>query len=189
MFLRPFGPTLSASLKNARIRKDGVAVWQERTIAVPRSRRNAPQCSTTISMTSASSRSRKARAGARSTRCLVSYRTKQRVPFALCDSSARFFAAHLDHGIARRPQYRRHHDRRSGGHGLHGPQAAGSFDDLVGGVVDTLKSTGKPNNTVIIYTSDNGFSYGDDRMLGKTSPYESSINVPLVVKGPWYPSQ
>ena len=29
MSLRPFGVTLSASLANARIRKDGVAVWEE----------------------------------------------------------------------------------------------------------------------------------------------------------------
>ena len=29
MPLRPFGATLSASLANARIRRDGVAVWEE----------------------------------------------------------------------------------------------------------------------------------------------------------------
>lgn len=33
--LRPFGPTLSASLKNARIRKDGVAVWEEEDYCRP----------------------------------------------------------------------------------------------------------------------------------------------------------
>lgn len=35
MSLRPFGPTLSASLKNARIRKDGVAVWEEEDYCRP----------------------------------------------------------------------------------------------------------------------------------------------------------
>lgn len=35
MSLRPFGPTLSASLKNARIRRDGVAVWEEEDYCRP----------------------------------------------------------------------------------------------------------------------------------------------------------
>ena len=35
MSMRPFGATLSASLKNARIRKDGVAVWEEEDYCAP----------------------------------------------------------------------------------------------------------------------------------------------------------
>jgi hypothetical protein len=35
MSLRPFGPTISASLKNARIRRDGVAVWEEEDYCRP----------------------------------------------------------------------------------------------------------------------------------------------------------
>jgi hypothetical protein len=35
MSLRPFGATLSASLKNARIRRDGVAVWEEEDYCAP----------------------------------------------------------------------------------------------------------------------------------------------------------
>lgn len=35
MSLRPFGPTLSASLANARIRRDGVAVWEEEDYCRP----------------------------------------------------------------------------------------------------------------------------------------------------------
>jgi hypothetical protein len=33
--VRPFGATLSASLKAARIRKDGVAVWEEEDYCAP----------------------------------------------------------------------------------------------------------------------------------------------------------
>ena len=33
--LRPFGATLSASLANARIRRDGVAVWEEEDYCRP----------------------------------------------------------------------------------------------------------------------------------------------------------
>ena len=35
ILLRPFGATLSASLKEARIRKDGVAVWEEEDYCAP----------------------------------------------------------------------------------------------------------------------------------------------------------
>jgi hypothetical protein len=35
MSLRPFGATLSTSLNNARIRKDGVAVWEEEDYCAP----------------------------------------------------------------------------------------------------------------------------------------------------------
>jgi hypothetical protein len=33
--LRPFGPTLSRSLKSARLRSDGVAVWEEEDYCRP----------------------------------------------------------------------------------------------------------------------------------------------------------
>ena len=35
MGLRPFGPTLSRSLKGARLRRDGVAVWEEEDYCRP----------------------------------------------------------------------------------------------------------------------------------------------------------
>ena len=35
MRLRPFGPTLSASLQQARIRRDGVAMWEEEDYCDP----------------------------------------------------------------------------------------------------------------------------------------------------------
>jgi N-acetylglucosamine-6-sulfatase len=62
-----------------------------------------------------------------------------------------------------------------------------SVDDLVGGVVDALKAAGKLDNTLIIYTSDNGYAYGDHRQFGKNAVYEASIRVPLVVSGPGIP--
>jgi N-acetylglucosamine-6-sulfatase len=66
-------------------------------------------------------------------------------------------------------------------------QSLKSVDDLVGDLVDTLKTTGKLDNTVIFYTSDNGYVYGDHRLFGKNSVYEPSIKVPLVVTGPGIP--
>src|SRR5262245_9250990 len=66
-------------------------------------------------------------------------------------------------------------------------QSLQSVDDLVGAVVDELQATGKLDNTVIIYTSDNGYEYGEHRLAGKISVYEGSIKVTLVMKGPGIP--
>ena len=42
-----------------------------------------------------------------------------------------------------------------------------SVDDLVAAVMATLKVTGKLDNTVVIYTSDNGFLFDDHPAGGK----------------------
>jgi N-acetylglucosamine-6-sulfatase len=68
-------------------------------------------------------------------------------------------------------------------------QSLQSVDDLVEAVVGALKGAGKLDDTVIIYTSDNGFLFGDHRMIGKTAAYEGSIKVPLVVTGPGIPAK
>ena len=49
----------------------------------------------------------------------------------------------------------------------------------------TLRATGKLDNTYIFFTSDNGFHLGQHRLAqGKTTPFDESIKVPLVVRGP-----
>jgi arylsulfatase A-like enzyme len=61
-------------------------------------------------------------------------------------------------------------------------------DDMVAAVVDRLKTAGELENTLIIFTSDNGFFYGEHRVArGKVLLYEPSIRVPLVVRGPGIP--
>jgi N-acetylglucosamine-6-sulfatase len=51
-------------------------------------------------------------------------------------------------------------------------------------VVDSLQGAGKLDNTVIVYTSDNGFLFGEHGLVGKSAPFEESIRVPLLVRGP-----
>jgi N-acetylglucosamine-6-sulfatase len=52
-------------------------------------------------------------------------------------------------------------------------------------IYNLLKSTGELGRTVIIFTSDNGFYYGEHRLrTGKAPPYEESIRVPLVIRIP-----
>jgi N-acetylglucosamine-6-sulfatase len=63
-----------------------------------------------------------------------------------------------------------------------------SVDDLVADLVAALKDAGKLDNTVFIYTSDNGFLFGDHRLVGKTAAYEGSIRVPLLMRGPGIPA-
>ncbi len=66
-------------------------------------------------------------------------------------------------------------------------QSLQSVDELVAAVVEALKSAGKLDDTLIVYTSDNGFLFGEHRMIGKQAPYEESIKVPLVMRGPGIP--
>jgi N-acetylglucosamine-6-sulfatase len=61
-------------------------------------------------------------------------------------------------------------------------------DDVVGAVVERLKAAGELDNTLIVFTSDNGFFYGEHRVAkGKVRLYEPSIRVPLIVRGPSVP--
>ena len=72
-------------------------------------------------------------------------------------------------------------------------------DDLVSGVVRELKRTGAYKNTVIVFTSDNGWILGEHRLFdpqssdGRASgvkyvPYEGSSRVPLMIAGPGIPA-
>jgi arylsulfatase A-like enzyme len=59
-----------------------------------------------------------------------------------------------------------------------------SVDDLVASVVNTLRVEGVLNDTVIFFTSDNGFHFGEHRIPGgKTRVYQESSRVPLLVRG------
>jgi hypothetical protein len=60
---------------------------------------------------------------------------------------------------------------------------------MVANIVDTLKQQGELDNTLIVYTSDNGFFHGEHRIrLGKVRHYTESSEVPLVMRGPGVPS-
>ncbi|MDP8910874.1 MAG: sulfatase [Actinomycetota bacterium] len=63
-----------------------------------------------------------------------------------------------------------------------------AVDEAVKSIVDTLRSTGELNRTLIIFTSDNGFFHGEHRVkLGKVLAYEPSSRVPLLIRGPGVP--
>lgn len=57
-----------------------------------------------------------------------------------------------------------------------------SVDEAVGRLLDALAGTGRLSNTLIVFTSDNGLSWGEHRWTKKEAPYEEVIRVPLVVR-------
>lgn len=61
------------------------------------------------------------------------------------------------------------------------------IDREVGRIVEKLAERGLDGNTVILYTSDNGWFAGERGMADKWLMYEESIRVPLVVYDPCMP--
>jgi N-acetylglucosamine-6-sulfatase len=57
-----------------------------------------------------------------------------------------------------------------------------AVDDAVAELVDALEDTGRMGNTLFVYTSDNGLSWGESRWSSKYVADEPSIRVPLVVR-------
>ncbi len=67
-------------------------------------------------------------------------------------------------------------------------QTLQSVDRHIDQFVKLLEERGVLNNTVIIYTSDNGYQLGQHRIiLEKFHLYESDIRVPFVIRGPGIP--
>ncbi len=58
------------------------------------------------------------------------------------------------------------------------------LDDNIGRLLDYLDRTGLATNTVVVYTSDNGFYLGDLGMFDKRFMYEPGLRVPLLVRWP-----
>jgi arylsulfatase A-like enzyme len=59
-----------------------------------------------------------------------------------------------------------------------------SVDDNVGRMLDYLDSDGCAENTIVIYTSDQGFFLGDHGWFDKRMMYEESLRMPMLVRYP-----
>jgi arylsulfatase A-like enzyme len=59
-----------------------------------------------------------------------------------------------------------------------------SVDDSVGRILDTLDKSGLARNTIVIYTSDQGFFLGDHGLYDKRFMYEESLRMPFLVRWP-----
>ena len=61
-------------------------------------------------------------------------------------------------------------------------RALQSVDDAVARILAALRQSGRMNNTMFVFTSDNGNLWGEHRWVAKGVPYEESIRVPIVVR-------
>jgi arylsulfatase A-like enzyme len=59
-----------------------------------------------------------------------------------------------------------------------------SVDENVGRLLDFLEREGLKENTIVIYTSDQGFFLGDHNWFDKRFMYEESLRMPFVVRFP-----
>ncbi|HWF18265.1 MAG TPA: sulfatase-like hydrolase/transferase, partial [Verrucomicrobiae bacterium] len=59
-----------------------------------------------------------------------------------------------------------------------------SIDDNVGRLLDWLDQNGLSSNTIVIYTSDQGFFLGDHGLFDKRFMYEASVRMPFLVRWP-----
>ena len=58
------------------------------------------------------------------------------------------------------------------------------LDEAVEKLVQTLKDTGQYENTLIVFTSDQGFAWGQHGFRTKVAPYDATIRAPLIISMP-----
>lgn len=61
------------------------------------------------------------------------------------------------------------------------------LDAQLGRILETLTTTGHADDTIIIFTADQGLALGSHGLLGKQNQYEHSIRSPLIICGPGLP--
>ena len=60
-------------------------------------------------------------------------------------------------------------------------------DEKLGEIFDALQNKGLYENTIVIYSGDNGLAVGQHGLMGKQNLYEHSIKVPLLISGKGIP--
>lgn len=63
------------------------------------------------------------------------------------------------------------------------------LDNRVGDIIETLKELNLCENTIIVYSADNGLALGSHGLMGKQNLYEHSTKVPLIISGPGIPAK
>lgn len=63
-----------------------------------------------------------------------------------------------------------------------------AVDEWVGKTIEALRQTNQLDNTVIVFTSDNGYYHGEHRLsFQKFYLYEPAVRVPLIIRGGSFP--
>jgi choline-sulfatase len=58
------------------------------------------------------------------------------------------------------------------------------IDGAIGRFIEALEAAGLADNTIIVYSADNGYHLGNRGLAGKWSHYEESLRVPMIVADP-----
>ena len=58
------------------------------------------------------------------------------------------------------------------------------LDAQLAKVIQALEDTGQRDNTIIVFSGDNGLALGQHGLMGKQNLYECSVRVPLLMSGP-----
>ena len=59
-----------------------------------------------------------------------------------------------------------------------------AIDENVGRLLEALKTSGQDNDTLIVYTSDQGFAWGQHGSKSKVAPYDATVQAPLIIRPP-----
>ncbi len=59
-----------------------------------------------------------------------------------------------------------------------------AVDESLGRILEYLRKNGLEDDTMIVFTSDNGFLIGDHGLIDKRNAYEGSVRIPMVVYAP-----
>ncbi len=59
-----------------------------------------------------------------------------------------------------------------------------AIDEGVGKLMQALKDTGQLENTLVVFTSDQGFAWGQHGFCTKLAPYDANVRSPLIVSFP-----
>lgn len=63
------------------------------------------------------------------------------------------------------------------------------IDHAIGRVLAVLRDSGMADNTIVVYSADNGYYLGDRGFQGKWSHYDESLRIPLVIHDPRLPKE
>jgi len=61
-----------------------------------------------------------------------------------------------------------------------------SVDRIVGSLIGQLRRSGRLDDTYVIFQSDNGMLHGEHGIFDKNVPWDRSVRVPLVIRGPGF---
>ncbi|MEM9366309.1 MAG: sulfatase-like hydrolase/transferase [Planctomycetota bacterium] len=63
-------------------------------------------------------------------------------------------------------------------------QGVRAIDEGIGRLRQALVDSGQDNNTMIVYTSDQGFAWGQHGLKSKVAPYRGAVEAPLIIRPP-----